>query len=118
MIESILLVRGRALMPVPRAEWEKHVHLAPAQHVARQTFMTPDHHRVRYYVVRALAAVGHPVAVRLQHVHRAEGVVRVDNRQRIATDKWVAWMAAWQSGHALTAGPDIALPSVAIRLAV
>jgi hypothetical protein len=63
MSESLLLVRGRALIPVPRTQWEQHVHRAPAHHGARQAFMTPDHHRVRYYVVRALAAHARPLSV-------------------------------------------------------
>jgi hypothetical protein len=60
--ETILLVRGRGVLQVPRTEWEKHVHMAPAHHKARQAFMTEAHHRVRYFVVRALAAGGRPLA--------------------------------------------------------
>ena len=63
MSESILLVRGRALIPVPRTQWEQHVHQAPAHHAARQGFMSHDHHRVRYFVVRALTAHARPLGV-------------------------------------------------------
>jgi hypothetical protein len=48
-------------MPIPRAEWEKHLAAAPEHTETRLRFMTEAHHRVRYFVVRELPRLGAPI---------------------------------------------------------
>ncbi|MFQ5604886.1 MAG: hypothetical protein ACE5HS_16575 [bacterium] len=53
--------RGRKIIQIPRKQWEHHLSRAP-QHIARRLyFMTADHHRVRYFVVRELPRIGRPI---------------------------------------------------------
>ena len=58
MNETVLLGRGKEMVPVPRAMWERHLDAAPEHGRARLAFMTADHHRVRYFVVRELPPAG------------------------------------------------------------
>lgn len=58
MTENVLLGRGKELMPVPRAMWERHLVDIPEHGRKRLAFMTEDHHRVRYFVVRELPRAG------------------------------------------------------------
>ncbi len=58
MNETVLLGRGKELLPVPRAMWERHFADAPEHGLARLAFMSDDHHRVRYFVVRELPRAG------------------------------------------------------------
>jgi hypothetical protein len=62
MEPSILLARAGRLAPMPTSEWEKHLAIAPSRHRQRQAFMTEAHHRVRYFVVEALARTSHPLS--------------------------------------------------------
>ncbi len=62
MSETILLGRGRQMLQVPREVWEKHLEGIPEHAHERLGFMTPDHHRVRYFVVREMPQVGKPLA--------------------------------------------------------
>lgn len=59
--ETILLGRGREILKVPQQTWEGHLATAPQHFQARLRFMTPDHHRVRYFAVRELARRGKPL---------------------------------------------------------
>lgn len=56
--ETILLGSGTEILNVPRQTWEGHLAAAPQHTQTRLRFMTPDHHRVRYFVVRELARRG------------------------------------------------------------
>ena len=58
MNETVLLGRGQEIIPLPRAVWEQHLAGAPEHGRSRLAFMTGDHHRVRYFVVRELPRVG------------------------------------------------------------
>ncbi|MFN2224014.1 MAG: hypothetical protein ACK2UH_15775 [Candidatus Promineifilaceae bacterium] len=58
MSESVLLGRGKKLVPVPRAMWESHLADVPEHGRTRLAFMTEEHHRVRYFVVRELPRAG------------------------------------------------------------
>ena len=61
MNETVLLGRDQQLVQVPRAMWAKHLDQAPAHMAQRLAFMTADHHRVRYYVVRELPRTGQAI---------------------------------------------------------
>jgi len=58
MAETVLLGRGKELVPAPQAMWEQHLNAVPDHAPARLSFMSEDHHRVRYFVVRELPRAG------------------------------------------------------------
>ncbi len=62
MSQTILLGRGRQVLPFPRQEWERELAQVPGHPHARLRFMSPDHHRVRYHVVKQLPISGAPLA--------------------------------------------------------
>lgn len=61
MAETVLLGRGRQMVTVPEKMWAGHLDDIPAHARQRLSFMTEDHHRVRYFVVRELPAHGRPI---------------------------------------------------------
>lgn len=61
MKETLLLSRSGQLAPVPRVPWEGHLAQAPTHAETRLSFMTPDHHRLRYFVVTELPRLGAPL---------------------------------------------------------
>ncbi len=61
MHEIIRLGRGRELTNLPRQMWESHLAEVPAHGESRLSFMSEDHHRVRYFVVEALVRTGRPL---------------------------------------------------------
>jgi hypothetical protein len=62
MTETILLGRGRQILEVPRAEWEKHLAKSPEHVQARLSFMSEAHHAARNFAVRELARRGEPLS--------------------------------------------------------
>lgn len=61
MTDSILLGRGKAIHSVPETLWRGHLDQAPEHSRKRLAFMTEDHHRVRYFVVKELPLYGRPI---------------------------------------------------------
>jgi hypothetical protein len=61
MNEKILLGRGRYFVQIPRKEWEGHLAQAPQHSETRLSFMSSEHHLVRYFVVRELPRIGAPI---------------------------------------------------------
>ncbi len=61
MNEKILLGHGRHFVQIPRKEWEGHVAQAPHHTETRLSFMSSEHHLVRYFVVRELPRIGAPI---------------------------------------------------------
>ena len=61
MSENILLGRGHQMLEMPRQQWEAHLAHAPQHTQTRLSFMTADHHAVRYFVVRELPRRGIPL---------------------------------------------------------
>jgi len=59
--ETILLGQGRQIIKVPRQKWEEHLSQAPQHTETRLSFMSEEHHQVRYFVVRELPRVGEPL---------------------------------------------------------
>jgi hypothetical protein len=62
MSESVLTGRGRQIESMPRREWEGHLSKVPEGMKTRLSFMTRQHHLVRYFVVRELPRIGRPIA--------------------------------------------------------
>ena len=61
MSERILIGRGRQLTSIPRSQWEEQLSSVPAAMKTRLSFMTRQHHLVRYFVVRSLPRIGRPI---------------------------------------------------------
>jgi hypothetical protein len=58
---TILLGRGHQITKMPQEAWEAHLSQA-SQHVDdRHGFMSEDHQRVRYFVVKELPRIGKPL---------------------------------------------------------
>jgi hypothetical protein len=65
MSETILIGRGRQLTSIPRSQWEEQLSKVPQSMKTRLSFMTRQHHLVRYFVVRTLPRFGRPIAPEL-----------------------------------------------------
>lgn len=61
MTEMLLMGQGRDIIDFPRPVWESHLAKAPEHGQTRLSFMTEDHHRVRYFVVRELPKIGQAI---------------------------------------------------------
>ena len=62
MSETILMGQGRQIVKIPREGWEHHLSQVPHHTEARLSFMSEEHHLVRYFVVRELPRVGEPLS--------------------------------------------------------
>jgi hypothetical protein len=62
MEDRILLGQGREIREVPAAVWKQHLAQLPQHGGDRLSFMTEAHHRVRNFVVQALADRQQPLA--------------------------------------------------------
>ena len=61
MESSVLLVRNNKITLVPRQTWQAHITEIPKHASKRLAFMSADHHRVRYFIVRELPRFGRPI---------------------------------------------------------
>jgi hypothetical protein len=60
--EKVLIGRGREIVAVPRPEWEQAIAGKVPLIKDRLSFMSPDHHRVRNFVVRELPRKSEPIS--------------------------------------------------------
>ena len=63
MNETVLTAEGNTIVPVAREEWEAELRGAPAVMKTRLAFMTPDHHRVRRFVVAEIPRRGRAITI-------------------------------------------------------
>jgi hypothetical protein len=61
MSETVLLGQGRNIVEIPRKSWEGHLSKVPQHSETRLSFMSEEHHLVRYFAVRELASTGFAV---------------------------------------------------------
>ena len=61
MSETILLGRDRHISEIPRATWEEHLAQVPHHTSSRLSFMSEEHHQIRYFVVKELPNRGKPL---------------------------------------------------------
>jgi hypothetical protein len=59
--EDVLIGRGRQIRSIPREEFEKGLAQIPSRMKTRLSFMSRQHHRVRYFVVQELPRIGKPI---------------------------------------------------------
>ncbi|MFC1976530.1 hypothetical protein ACFLXQ_09040 [Chloroflexota bacterium] len=62
MSETILMGRGHQITKIPREEWEHGLSKVPQHTKAELSFMSEEHHLVRYFVVRELPNIGVPLS--------------------------------------------------------
>ena len=62
MNKSLLLGLWRFLLRIPRPIWQREVEQSAMAGKKSLAFMTPDHHRVRDYVVRELPRIAKPIS--------------------------------------------------------
>ncbi|MGB3713783.1 MAG: hypothetical protein WA996_05065 [Candidatus Promineifilaceae bacterium] len=58
MNETVRLGRGNQFIEIPQHTWEEHVSESAKHTKETLSFMSPEHHRVRYFVVDALVRYG------------------------------------------------------------
>jgi hypothetical protein len=115
MSETILIGRGRQMITIPRAEWEQGLAGVPQHFQTKLSFMSPEHHLVRYFVVRELPVVGEPLAIesiaRQVHLPASRVNAILDDLEQHLTYLYrnLQGMVAWaypvtvdQTPHALT----------------
>ena len=61
MEEKVLLGRGQLILEIPQAKWKQHLTQIPQHSETRLSFMTDEHHQVRYFVVKELVNKQKPV---------------------------------------------------------
>ena len=61
MNETVLVAKGSQVFEIPQKKWKEELALVPQHSQPRLAFMTEDHHRVRYFVVRELPRFGRPI---------------------------------------------------------
>jgi hypothetical protein len=61
MSETILIGRGSQFSAIPRNLWEEQLSKVPGRMKIRLSFMTKQHHLVRYFVVRTLPRIEGPI---------------------------------------------------------
>lgn len=62
MKESVLSVAENQFAEIPTDLWKEHVKQRAKEIPKVLDFMTEDHHRVRYFVVRELPRIGKPIS--------------------------------------------------------
>ena len=62
MSDNMLIGFSRFIMPIPSLIWRSQVPMKARRLSADLSFMSPDHHQVRNYVVRELPRVGKPMS--------------------------------------------------------
>ena len=61
MRENVLVRNGNKFIEIPRETWEQHIAQAPKDCSQILSFMTEEHHLIRYFVVRELPHIGRPI---------------------------------------------------------
>lgn len=62
MSDSVLMGTGRWMIPIPGWMWRRQVAGGEKRLKASLGFMSEDHHRVRYFVVREIPRAGAPLS--------------------------------------------------------
>ena len=61
MEDKVLKGQDQQILEIPSAMWKQHLTQIPQHSRSRLSFMTDQHHQVRYFVVRELVKQGKPV---------------------------------------------------------
>jgi len=68
---TILIGKGRHITTISRERWESELATVPQHFENKLSFMTAEHHLVRYFLVRELPLAGKPLSIELiaEQVH-------------------------------------------------
>jgi hypothetical protein len=61
MKENVLMGKSRKFIEIPSEVWEQHIAQAPQDCAKILSFMTEEHHLIRYFLVRELPRIGKPI---------------------------------------------------------
>ena len=61
MKENVLMGKGSKFIEISRETWDQHIAQAPQDCSKILSFMTEEHHMIRYFVVRELPHIGKPI---------------------------------------------------------
>jgi hypothetical protein len=61
MKENVLMGKSGTFVQIPREIWDQHVAQVPQDFAKIQSFMTKEHHLIRYFVVKELPHIGKPI---------------------------------------------------------
>jgi hypothetical protein len=61
MKENVLICKGHEIIEIPKDIWEQHTAQEVQDLPDVLSFMTENHHRIRYFVVRELPLIGKPI---------------------------------------------------------
>ena len=61
MKENVLIGKGHEIIEIPKEIWEQHTAQEVQDLPDVLSFMTENHHRIRYFVVRELPCIGKPI---------------------------------------------------------
>jgi len=62
LTETILLGRGTEITTMPTSHWKAELSKVPERMKTRLSFMTRQHHQIRYFVVRNLPRIAQPIS--------------------------------------------------------
>ena len=62
MTDTILLGRGTEITTIATSHWKAELSKVPERMKTRLSFMTRQHHQVRYFVVRNLPRIAQPIS--------------------------------------------------------
>ena len=104
MNQTILIGRRREFTSIPRQHWEEQLSKVPERMKVRLSFMTPQHHLVRYFVVRTLPRFGKPIPPELIAARLKLPLRRV-NSILAELEEQLFFLVRDQHGHVLWAYP-------------
>jgi hypothetical protein len=104
MSETVLTGRGRHIESMSRSEWEGQLSKVPQVMKTRLSFMTRDHHLVRYFVVRELPRTGSPIAPEIIASRLTLPLPRVDEILAELEER-LFFLVRNESGHVAWAYP-------------
>ena len=61
MKENVLMLKDSKFIELPKEIWDQHLAQAPQNFAKILSFMTEEHHRIRYFVVKELPHIGRPI---------------------------------------------------------
>jgi hypothetical protein len=65
MKDNILMGKGHKFVEIPRKTWAQHIAQASQDLTNILSFMTDEHHMIRYFVVKELANIAKPIPPKL-----------------------------------------------------
>jgi hypothetical protein len=104
MSDTILIGRGRKFTSITRSQWEDQLRKVPRSMETRLSFMTRQHHLVRYFLVRWLPRIGEPISAE-KIASRLKLSLRRVNEILIELEERLFFLVRDERGHVSWAYP-------------